>query len=327
MIIIVIVLSVYLYLHIIKEGFYAIMTDTLNAKKQEIIKNIDFNLAITNNILKLKDNYPFLYKILKRRIHYLNNFLDYAKGKCKKPLYIYNNGTYIIYFFGSVKYFALKYTGYYTTWNRNLNLFAVLGLITKIDNKKIKLKYSKEVDEYSRNMKAKKINTDVSNIKPVNYYSIPMYSAQELDDANKIAQKLYENNFRVNALSKIYIIKFFGQEFADKIFPDNRTITKYSYYVKNQIEKRILKSISQNGYTTKDEIINKTYISLKKVEHNEYGRISNREQLISREFDRSIKELLASNKLTYKKANKELKEKFNLKNYKYIIFKNKEVDS
>lgn len=149
-----------------------------------------------------------------------------------------------------------------------------------------------------------------------------MFSSDILIQADKIAKLLHDSNFRMNAMSKIALLKI-DEDMANRVFPAERKITRFSNYVAGQIEKYILRSIKYRGFTTKDEVIIHTNINLKYIKSEEYGFTrGSKKQIISREFDRNINSIIKNNVLLYKKANKELKEKFKLRSYKTIICKN-----
>jgi hypothetical protein len=109
-----------------------------------------------------------------------------------------------------------------------------------------------------------------------------------LTESNRRAKVLIDNNsFRANGFSKFFLIKVFGQEFADSVFHEERYISEYSQYVQTLIQKFILIDVARHGYTTKDKILRYVHIW-------EYGfnkEKQNKKAILSREFDRSISEI------------------------------------
>lgn len=283
------------------------------------LKKINYNLELISNNTLLAKKYEYLYKIIKKRTRYLYHFINYSRDKIVN--YRRLGGNHI--FFVSNRYLARRYKGHSSTWNRNINIFVLLGLINKhyvnsispgmVTRKAIRLQKEK----------SKKLNVNKDTIKPINFYTIPLFDDDLLKQANDIAKVMIDSNFRVNGFNKIWIIKTFGVSKANKVFPDDRYISEYSNYVRNEIEKFIQQDIIQWGYTTKERILENTIINYSNKLVFEYGFIrqqDNPKAIIEREFDRSINEILNNNNLSYRKANKELKEKFNLDTYRFIIF-------
>lgn len=159
----------------------------------------------------------------------------------------------------------------------------------------------------------------------LNYYKLPLDELPNVKEASSKVKEyflLHDNSFKMSAMSKIALLKI-NEDIANKVYPDKRKITKYSNYVAGQIEKYILRSIKYRRFTTKDEVIIHTNINLKFVKAEEYGYTKdNKKQIISREFDRNINSIIKKYTLLYKKANKELKDRFKLKGYITIICKN-----
>lgn len=283
------------------------------------LKKIDYNLNTITNYGLLSREYPYLYKIIKSRIRYLYHFINYSRDKIIN--YRRLGGNHI--FFVSNRYLARRYKGHSSTWNRNINIFVLLGLINKHNVKSISPGMVTRKAVRLQKQKAKELKVSKDTIKPINFYTIPLYNDKVLSQANQIAKIMIDSNFRVNGFNKIWIIKTFGNDIANKVFPDDRGITEYSNYVSNEIEKFILQDIKDNGYTTKARVLDNTIINYSNRLIWEYGFIrqqDNPKAIIEREFDRSINEILNNNNLSYRKANKELKEKFNLDTYKFIIF-------
>jgi hypothetical protein len=278
---------------------------------------IEWNIEQLNNEEQLEGMYPFLYKVIKRRLHFLTIFIEYSKDKIVSRL-ARKEGNY--YFFASSRYLASKYFSGYNTWNRNISIFSTLGLINKVktDNRTTDRRAKRETKALG-----KKMGIDYEKLSTINFYTIPIYDEKLLSEANRRAKVLSDNNFRANGFSKFYLIKVFGQEFADTVFHDERYISEYSQYVQSKIEEFILKDIKRHGYTTKDRMLRYVQIDYNQLQPWEYGfkrEKQNKKAILSREFDRSITEIKEKYNLDYKKANKELKEKFKLESSITIIY-------
>ncbi|QHE62220.1 hypothetical protein FHE72_15250 [Rossellomorea vietnamensis] len=278
---------------------------------------IEWNLEQLSNEEQLEKKYPFLNRLIKRRVHFLNTLIEYSREKIVSPL-ARKEGNY--YFFASSRYLASKYFSSYNTWNRNISIFCTLGLLNKVktDNRMTERRATRETKTLAKAMKI-----EYTKLNPINFYTIPNYSVELLKEADRRAKVLIDNNFRTNGFSKFYLIKVFGQDFANSVFHDERYISEYSQYVQTQIEKFIFKDIKRHGYTTKDRTLRYVQINYSLLQPWEYGfnkEKQNKKAILSREFDRSISEIKGKYSLEYKKANKELKEKFKLDSNKTIIF-------
>jgi hypothetical protein len=283
---------------------------------------IEWNLEQLNSGEQLEKKYPFLHKLIKRRMHFLTTLIEYSKEKIISRL-ARKEGNH--YFFVSSRYLASKYFSSYNTWNRNISIFCTLGLLNKIKYDDTNNLRSERKANRERKALAKRMGTDYEKLSPINFYTIPIYNNELLEESNRRAKVLLDNNFRANGFSKFFLIKVFGQEFADSVFHDERYISEYSQYVQTKIEKFILNDINRHGYTTKDRILRYVQIKYSQLQPWEYGfkkEIQNKKSIISREFDRSISEIKEKYNLEYRKANKELKEKFKLDSSKTIIYEN-----
>ncbi|GKU81310.1 hypothetical protein [Niallia sp. NCCP-28] len=283
---------------------------------------IAWNLEQLNNEEQLEQRYPFLYKLIKRRLRFLTTFIEHSEEKITSRL-AKKEGNY--YFFASSRYLASKHFSSYNTWNRNISIFCTLGLMNKI---KIQ-NHNRTMDRRAtRELKAlaKRMNIDNhEKLSPINFYTIPIYNDELLMEANRRANVLLDNNFRANGFSKFFLIKVFGKEFADSIFHDERYISEYSKHTQTQIEKFILKDIQRHGYTTKDRILRYVQINYSQLQPWEYGfkkEKQSKKSILSREFDRSISEIKEKYNLEYRKADKKLKERFHLNTSKTIIYEN-----
>lgn len=292
----------------------------MNNRTQIHLEKINYNLELLSDRKRLKE-YEYLYKIIKNRLGYLFNLIDYSKDKIVSDVFR-TKDNYI--FFVSNRYLARRYKKHTSTWNRNINIFVLLGLINKYSIKSLgKGMASRRAIREQKN-KASQLKTNKDNIKPITFYTVPKYNEQVLSNANNIAKQMLEANFKVNSFSKIWIIKIFGADVANKVFNDDREVTEYSNHVADKIEQFIIEEISEAGYTTKKRILDNVKINYDAELKFEYGFIKQKDEpksIVAREFDRSLNEILSKNSLKYRKANRELKEKFELESYNFIIYK------
>ncbi|GFZ22533.1 hypothetical protein CMETHOX_04560 [Lacrimispora indolis] len=117
---------------------------------------IDYNLTQLKTITPEK--YPYLSKILKNSRHYLIKFLEYSKTKTCH----YDEETNSFIFYESIKHFTTevmkKSSGSISTANRDINIFATIGLVKK---------YFIYPDQ--RNPKTKEYYTNLINSNRINY--------------------------------------------------------------------------------------------------------------------------------------------------------------
>lgn len=207
----------------------------------------------------------------------------------------------------SVRHLEKQFGGKYNTWNRNISVFVTIGLIKRISHNESVI--SLNADDYNQ-------------LTPVNVYQIPYYDAAVLEEADKLAKIMYDHYYHLKSFSKTFVIKTFGQEYANTVYPDKRAITKQTEYVTVQITNRILKDIKERGYTTKRRVIAKTFLNLEKVTSQEYGiHNHNRRNILTTGFNNSIKDICNTHGLRYGRANKAIMERFHLKTAIWIICK------
>lgn len=283
----------------------------------------EHNLQVLERWRDIITEYPAIGKVIGRGIRYLSVFNSYGQDKhISARSYREKHGMKHLYFFGSYRFLASKFGfGDASSWNRNINIFCTLGLVEKVtpNNGKVGRLRNRLHWKMAQRMGIGRHNA--FKIRPIDFYIIPLYDKERFEEANRIAQKLVDHGFRKNSFSKTLLIKTFGQEFADKVFQDDRFVSEFSDYVTRQITKFILHDIERNGYTTKDRIISGTPLNMGKVSPEEYGFGGSRKTIIAREFERSRYDILNDYGLEYRKANKELKERFGLNTYRTIVYR------
>lgn len=181
--------------------------------------------------------------------------------------------------------------------SQSITLFTLLNMLNKVELNSIPEEELK---------KAKHISAKYGFQKVVNFYQVEEYGFETLEDSEKIAATLLENNITLKGLSREYILRTFGIATADKVYPqykfENRQGTsEKSDYLTGEIALQILETIQRQGYFFEKE-----------VNHN--GKIGT-------QWKKSIQEILDCYGLQRVKLNKELKEKYHIesKGYPYII--------
>lgn len=177
--------------------------------------------------------------------------------------------------------------------SQSITLFALLNMLNKVELNCI------PEDELN---KAKHISAKYGFKKIVNFYQIEEYGFTTLENSEKIAGTLIENNISLKGLSREYILRTFGIETADRVFPqykyENRQGTSAkSDYLTGEIASVVLNTIKEQGYI--------------------FERDVNINGAIGTQWKKSIQEILDSYGLKKVKLNKELKEKYGVEGNGY----------
>lgn len=177
--------------------------------------------------------------------------------------------------------------------SQSITLFALLNMLNKVELNCI------PEDELN---KAKHISAKYGFKKIVNFYQIEEYGFTTLENSEKIAGTLIENNISLKGLSREYILRTFGIETADRVFPqykyENRQGTSAkSDYLTGEIASVVLNTIKEQGYI--------------------FERDVNINGAIGTQWKKSIQEILDSYGLKKVKLNKMLKEKYGIEGNGY----------
>lgn len=177
--------------------------------------------------------------------------------------------------------------------SQSITLFALLNMLNKVELNCI------PEDELK---KAKQISAKYGFKKIVNFYQIEEYGFTTLEGSEKIAATLLDNNMTLKGLSREYILRTFGVDLADKVYPqfkfENRQGTSAkSDYLTGEIALVVLETIKDQGYI--------------------FERDVNLNGTIGIQWKKSIQEILDSYGLRRVKLNKELKEKYGIKTNGY----------
>ena len=180
-----------------------------------------------------------------------------------------------------------------TKISQSVTLFALLNMLNKVELNCI------PEDELN---KAKHISAKYGFKKIVNFYQIEEYGFTTLENSEKIAGTLIENNISLKGLSREYILRTFGIETADRVFPqykyENRQGTSAkSDYLTGEIASVVLNTIKEQGYI--------------------FERDVNLNGAIGTQWKKSIQEILDSYGLKKVKLNKVLKEKYGIEGNGY----------
>lgn len=188
------------------------------------------------------------------------------------------------------------------TMSQSVTLFALLNMLNKVELNCIPL------NELN---KAKHISAKYGFKKLVNFYQVEEYGFTTLENSEKIAGTLLANNVTLKGLSREYILRTFGVELADKVYPqfkyENRQgVSAKSDYMTGQLANVVLHTIQEQGYIFERDI--------------------NVSGAIGRQWKKSIQEILDTYGLKRVKLNNELKDRYEIKcnGYPCIIIRNEE---
>lgn len=162
--------------------------------------------------------------------------------------------------------------------------------------------------------------TDKRVGKHVNFYAIPSWVVQQLQDIESNGVRWKENGYRMDGISYDMFYRTEGIEVAAALYPQykkkksengdivDRTTTKPSDERTMKIAEVILNCIQAQGYCTENDVV---FILAGKYQYS----------VTQVQIKRCLKEILDTYGLKKIKANKELKEKFNIdsKGYPNII--------
>ncbi|MBD7912948.1 hypothetical protein [Clostridium cibarium] len=265
---------------------------------QKETKKLENNYNLLVNYNEFKSMFPNIHKLLRYGYPVIFQLLFVARNSLQNT-FLQSEGSSI--FFISNRYLAKEIGKNLTRTNQYLNLLCVLGLINKINDKKIPhdmLHRAKEI--------AKK-----NGHNRISFYTIPDFLLV-LSNAEAIATRLNENRFSINAMSKKYIENILGTDFANKIYLVPIKDLTVRQQIRDHLECIVINNIVEFGYTTKDMVVNEKILI-----NNKYIDFSTRQY----EFSRVIPDLLQKYDLVYVKANHKINSILGIDTKKYIIIK------
>lgn len=265
-------------------------------------KKYHYNTRKVSDLSYIKENYPYLYKYLYRYELELRALMDYAEANLHGTKYSYN-GEAIFYI--SKRYAGKMFSDYKRAKTINtrraenfLDICCTLGILERIATEKISKTARESTSRLTKEGSA------------INFYSFSKLTDQILSVADYRAELMQKNNFKVSTMTKDILISIFGQEIANKVFPDSRTKSKTYREFFRSYSVIIMREIESKGYTTKQEVISKLDLSISKRK-KEYH------------FDKVINEILDTYQLEFNFQNKELRKRFNIsgRGRKRLIYK------
>lgn len=151
----------------------------------------------------------------------------------------------------------------------------------------------------------------------ISFYTVSGYN-KAFKIANERAKIMLEYRFSINSMSKKYLEKCFGEEFANKIYLASVKDSKRNEKIRDAIENFILNQIKTYDYCTKDMLMN---YRLK------VGNCYIRKGVKDYEFRRVLPDIMQKYDLAYKKANKDINKTLGIDTRKYLIIQRSILDA
>lgn len=212
-------------------------------EQQEILRQNA--LYLDTDDFKLQ--FPNIHKLIRNRKHHLQLIMLHFSTLINEEYQIDGKPV----FFGSYKN-LMQVCNYKdeTKFSKSLTMFALLNMLTKLDTQNIP---EKELN------KAKSIAVKYNLAKLTGFYQFEEFGCMQLRGSEKEAKNLVANNITYTGLSREYVLRTFGTERANRIFPqykfendkgnseksDNRTL---------RIANKVLAKIEQQGYIKESTI-------------------------------------------------------------------------
>lgn len=270
--------------------------------KEEYKKILEDNIEKIENISK--EEYPSLYYYINRIKMDIVDKIQYAQKNIK---YRSKNGDPI--FYGSIREFSRRKNGIYinspNNHNRRIDRYCLLNMMKKVPDELIP-EYLLKDSLYVKNQKKMKYR--------IQYYTIPEYTESLFTEAEETAKILRDNMVKVKSISRELIYRLFSPVKVKEIYPqiDTCPLTEQSKAFKKQVEIILDELIEQKGYATGHDILMKLW------ENNSWTNVA------KSRLGRCLPSILIEKGIYERKANKTLKEKYQIesKGYPNIIIPN-----
>ena len=206
-------------------------------------------------------------------------------------------------------YFYLSYTDLMRICNKkskqavvqSITLFVLVGLMKKVDPHMLptdmQLKASEACGRYASG-------------KVTNFYQMPVYSKELFVECDERAKQLRKKNITIKGLSREYILRTFGVEEADRVFPQYRTENRNENYFNLSDEKT-----RKLGQWVMEQIRSKGFVKEKDIKDSGYWD--------DIQWHRAGNEILRQHHLKKLRATKQIKQRLaiNSNGYPFIIVK------
>lgn len=283
-------------------------TDWQKEQKEILDENVRM---LTTNFQDLEKCYPTLFKRLKQNKHHLIELILFAKEHVYTENFSDKDNNAV--FFASMKrlieLFGLSEHTSGSKISGKIAIFAFLGVLFKLKESDIPQDYLKTAKHLAA--KNKQVNI-------VGFYSIPSYTDEVLAYAEEMSKLFIEKNMSMKGLTRELLIRTFGVEFADEIFPQltpRKKASEKSNDMTAQIHKITLELINEKHYAVEKEILEGM-----KVLYLQMGVGYSDDRLIT-QIKKSLQEMLDAYGFERIRLNKELKKKYGVaeNGYPFIV--------
>lgn len=204
------------------------------------------------------------YLCTNTRLRVLEMMLQKAMSVVIKEEYSYKGHA---VFFASLNHLAdylkLDRKARFTVY-KEIKMLLLLGLVGRVPFEQVpeKLRKTSEAIKLENQEHAKeKGDTKEENV--INYYYIDDFN-DSIEIAEERVKMIKETAFTIkNHLNKNALITLFGQEIANEVFADERTIPQWAIELSNSMKKKIEKEINQKQYVREDDVLKTSLYKIK----------------------------------------------------------------
>mgnify|MGYP003282204191 CR=1 FL=1 len=235
---------------------------------------------------EFRKTYPSLSSLLRYRKHHYMDMCLYYMDYMVEELQYEDNPIFFTSYSKLKKIFEISPNRSNSDISKTLTLFSLLGIIQKLNESQIPQGTLKTAKGIASRHNLPKIST---------FFVVTPLNPETLSICEENAKKLKASNFTIAGLSREYVLRTFGTEMADQLYPqfkrENQLGTgEKSDYHTHELVNMISVAIKKNGYIFESEI----------KEKNE------------KQWKRSIFEILEAYQWKKVRLNKKLKEKYHI---------------
>lgn len=157
-----------------------------------------------------------------------------------------------------VSYLKKEHGGSIETWQSHLAFLTDAGLLKRVKPDKL----TKQEDLRTAYAEAREKRQQSPS-----FYQVIRYMPEIFRIAEETAQRYKAHGVNVGHITKADMIRVSGERRADEIFRDRRRIGAAENWTREQLKRAILQRISDQGYTTPDEIAGDVAKILPDTEH------------------------------------------------------------
>lgn len=207
--------------------------------------------------------YPNLHKFISKygRVSYLRHFNDKGGVKILSEDISYKGHN---VFFVSIRYLKgeLGKTSVKTVHNTVL-LLCLLGFIERVPDSSIpaemkrRSRMKKETLKAELEAQGEEGERRAKGVRDINFYIIKSWSDDSYE-MESIAAELIKKGFSIgNHLTKTGLTKLMGREVANRVFPDNRKVTKQYNALEAKIIEIVEKEINEYGFCVVEDVLSR----------------------------------------------------------------------